>query len=388
MIRHARILVKRPGHRLFFTAFGLFMLAVLNAGSLVSADDSTLSRKTVRLEAHEIRDIMLAAVTSKNKPVAAKPRAEDFDHLLTGFSLFGAHVRVECETCHIKGVFRGTPATCEGCHGRPGAIASTFKPLNHINTTQPCDFCHSSVVWTGARYDHATVTPGSCIQCHNGSIAEGKPAGHPATTESCEACHSIGGSWFPANFRHLGVAPGTCQTCHGVTATGKPSGHVSTTESCDACHTTTAWIPASGHGSGVAPGTCKNCHSYAAGHFVIKTAPQCDDCHNDTRWTPLRGYNHMAVQNHSTSVNNNCENCHKTNTDDATWTSPGYKPNCAGCHQDKWKQDPHKKYGDVKYSLTELQDCTTSCHIYNDATLTPPPTESRPGRHTILNWRF
>ncbi|MCG6976895.1 MAG: hypothetical protein LJE56_10950 [Acidiferrobacterales bacterium] len=371
----------------------LLVIVLLLTTSITVQADGTL-KKTVGLDTQELHTIMLAATSSKTAaskpaPTSQKRRADDFDHLLTGFSLFGSHVHVECESCHIKGIFRGTPTTCDGCHGRPGSIASTFKPFNHINTQQPCDICHNSVVWSGARFDHATVAPGSCLQCHNGSITDGKPAtGHPVTSESCEACHSVGGSWFPANFRHIGVTPGTCLTCHCVTATCKPGGHQVTSESCDVCHKTTAWLPASGHGTGVAPGSCKNCHSYASGHFSIKTAPQCDDCHYDNRWTPLRGYNHMAVSNHSSSINNNCDNCHKSNTDDATWSSPTYKPNCAGCHQNKWRQDPHKKYGDVRYTLTELQDCTTSCHIYSDATMTPPPVESRPGRHTILNGRW
>ena len=371
----------------------LLVTLLLAAANVAFAADVRDSGKTAGLATHEVHNIILAVSNSqpaaKTKTVKRqKRRVEDFDHLLTGFSLFGAHVNVECESCHIKGIFRGTPTTCQGCHGHPGLRATTTKPLNHVITTQPCDFCHNTNIWAGARFDHATVAPGNCTQCHNGSIAAGKPAsGHPATTESCEACHAIGGSWLPAMFRHVGVAPGTCLTCHCTTATCKPGGHVVTSESCDSCHTTTAWIPAtSGHGSGVAPGTCKNCHTYASGHFFIKTQPQCDDCHYDTRWTPLRGYNHLAVSNHSNSINNNCDNCHKSNTDDATWLNATYKPNCAGCHQSKWKSDPHKKYGDVKYTLDELQDCTTSCHVYNDATLTPPPKESRPGKHRITDW--
>jgi hypothetical protein len=158
------------------TVSALVTVIMLTASNGALADDA--SRTTAGLEMQELHTIMLAAsnskiAASKAAPNSKKRRVDDFDHLLTGFSLFGAHVRVECESCHIKGIFRGTPTTCEGCHGHPGSIASTFKPLNHVRTTLPCDFCHSSVVWAGARFDHVTVAPGSCVQCHTGNRAPG-----------------------------------------------------------------------------------------------------------------------------------------------------------------------------------------------------------------------
>ena len=33
----------------------------------------------------------------------------DFDHLRTGFALSGAHTNARCESCHLGGVFKGTP---------------------------------------------------------------------------------------------------------------------------------------------------------------------------------------------------------------------------------------------------------------------------------------
>lgn len=340
---------------------------------VVAVTDKTTSKKAKKKRKK-------AKKKSQRKKKKVKRRTRDFDHLLTGFSLFGSHVNVECEACHLHEIFRGTPKTCEGCHGLAGQRSSTTKPINHVITNQPCDICHNINIWAGARFDHSAVAPDTCTRCHNGSTADAKPAsGHPTTTESCESCHSMGGGWHPARFRHTNVAPGTCSTCHGVTATGKPGGHVATNDSCDVCHRTSAWLPANSHSTGVAPGSCKNCHNYGGGHFFIKTQPSCDDCHNDDRWTPLRVYNHLAVSNHSPGVN--CDACHTTNTDDATWTTPSYRPFCAGCHFDDWKPGPHKKYLDVKYTLDELKDCTTSCHEYEDATLSLPYKKERPGKH-------
>jgi hypothetical protein len=233
--------------------------------------------------------------------------SRNFDHLLTGFPLFGAHVNVECGDCHQHGILRGTPTRCDQCHGHPGQRASTYKPANHIPTNQPCDQCHNENIWAGSKFDHSAVAPGTCATCHNGGKAMGKPSGHVATNLACDECHRTTG-WIPAQFKHSNVAPGTCDTCHGVTATGKPSGHPVTTEQCDSCHhSTTSWLPASFDHSGVAPGTCDTCHGVTAtgkpsGHPV--TTAQCDQCHHSTTsWLPA-DYDHSGV------VPGTCTSCH------------------------------------------------------------------------------
>ena len=40
-----------------------------------------------------------------------------FDHLATGFPLTGAHQTARCETCHVRGVLKGTARVCAACHG-------------------------------------------------------------------------------------------------------------------------------------------------------------------------------------------------------------------------------------------------------------------------------
>ena len=39
-----------------------------------------------------------------------------FDHAATSFPLSGAHVTAECSSCHVNGVFTGTPTDCWSCH--------------------------------------------------------------------------------------------------------------------------------------------------------------------------------------------------------------------------------------------------------------------------------
>ena len=176
---------------------------------------------------------------------AANAVGKDFDHARTGFQLSGAHRNERCESCHIQGIFKGTPTQCASCHTSRGQRASfSTMPANHIPTKQTCDSCHNTASFSGARFNHAGVTPGTCSTCHNGKTATGKPAAHIATTAACDSCHKTS-AWTPAAFSHTGVAPGACSTCHnGKTASGKPAMHIPTTAACDSCHKTSAWKPA------------------------------------------------------------------------------------------------------------------------------------------------
>jgi hypothetical protein len=214
--------------------------------------------------------------------------------------------------------------TCQSCHN--GSLASG-KPGDHLPTTAPCDDCHTTTAWLPARFDHADVT-GLCVSCHNGSIAMGKPANHIPTSTDCVQCHMTL-AWTPASIDHTGVT-GACANCHnGTIATGKPSGHFVTNLSCESCHSTTRWSPISfTHSS----------PNYPTGH-------------------------RSRLE---------CTSCHRSNSQLAPWTFPAYQPDCAGCHANDFKSEPHKKVDTprVLYTVSELRDCTGSCHIYTNASLT------------------
>ena len=183
--------------------------------------------------------LLLTAMVFVAQSVSA---AEPFNHDTTGFLLNGAHTRVRCETCHVHGIFKGTPLRCQGCHGASATIALTKKGPNHFYTIAACDDCHTEFNWVNARMDHTVVT-GTCVSCHNGVLATGKSANHVQSSNQCDDCH-ITIAWSPARFDHSDVT-GPCMSCHnGIIATGKPAGHVPTTDDCSGCHTTNAWIPA------------------------------------------------------------------------------------------------------------------------------------------------
>jgi len=311
----------------------------------------------------------LLVLFSGDATAATATRNVHFDHIKTGFPLTGAHVVLPCETCHIQGVFKGTPKKCQTCHTPGSRIqTTTVKPANHIPTTQACDQCHSSTAsWSVARFSHAGVTVGQCAVCHNTNITTGKPANHVVTTASCDSCHRTT-TWMSAGFTHMGVRPGTCATCHGVTATGKPSNHIPTTLACDACHTMGGTFATSTftHSltQGVMPGQCTTCHNGSftgmnaqakpAGH--VATTASCDTCHtgfatfasatfDHTGVTPgqcatchTQGGSGMAKPSNHIPTSLSCDLCHTTGGSftNSTFThtaAQGVTPGqCSTCH--------------------------------------------------------
>lgn len=179
------------------------------------------------------------------------------------------------------------------------------------------------------------------MTCHNGMDAEGKPNDHVSTTAECDVCHSTR-AWSPASFDHSTFTD-PCSTCHnGMDATGKPSGHFITTQECDVCHMPGGWTPLT----------------------FRHTSPNYPGDHRQ---------------------NLDCTDCHRANTEMATYKDdPSLAPDCAGCHRNDYEQGPHKKHEnpDRKYTVQELRDCSGSCHVYTDATLTQIK-ETRNGEHRV-----
>jgi hypothetical protein len=174
--------------------------------------------------------------------------------------------------------------------------------------------------------DHSATTA-ACVTCHNNSAVPGKPGNHPSTTNNCAGCHTTS-NWTSIRLDHNEVLGG-CGSCHnGTLATGKPTGHFITTLECDSCHLTSAWTPSQfSHPPG----------AIAAGHDATV-----------------------------------CTNCHIGNNQATPWKNPEYAPDCAACHASKFKPSAHQKTKtpQTNYTVSELRDCTGSCHIYSNSTLT------------------
>jgi hypothetical protein len=287
-------------------------------------------------------------------PAAAQTRAAaEFDHLRTGFALTGQHASTRCESCHHSGVLKGTPRECAACHvaGQRFSRGNTVMPGNHLQTTSACDQCHGTRSFTGVRFNHQGVQPGSCASCHNGSAAAGKTPSHVATQASCDACHRAG-AWLPlAGFDHASVGAGSCNGCHnGTRATGTGPQHIPTTgaSACDSCHKSfTAWRPTAwNHSQVVSAGRCASCHDgqhapadgKPAAHPPTQGLPaaaslNCDGCHKGSVTTWANGRLHANV-----AVDSGCSTCHGANVlaaagKPSTPIHASVTGNCESCHK-------------------------------------------------------
>jgi len=171
-----------------------------------------------------IRGALAFAVLVFAGMAAAQGVQRSFDHLKTGFALQGVHTAARCESCHINGVFKGTPRDCATCHtsGLSMARGNVVKPQMHIPTTAACETCHTAQSFSGAKFNHVGVAVGSCTTCHNGGMAPGKSSNHWPTQASCDSCHGTTG-WLPAKrMDHSTFTAATnCASCHnGSAATG------------------------------------------------------------------------------------------------------------------------------------------------------------------------
>lgn len=335
--------------------------------------------------------IPLLALLVANNAVAIDVNA-GFDHDTTGFSLDFRHATVRCEACHVQAVFAGTPRKCNQCHSNAGRIRASAMPAQHIPVTGDCDYCHLPSSWlTVVKVDHIAVA-GSCQGCHNGVTAEGKNPGHIRSSNSCDDCHRTF-TWAGAVFDHANVS-GNCISCHnGIIADGKNPSHILSANTCEDCHTTLSWSPALRVDHNSVLGNCYSCHNgiNAEGKHPqhISTTNDCELCHSTFAWLPATFIHQSANYPGDHRVSLDCIDCHVANSSTVAWPFAAYQPQCAGCHAGDFKPDAHKKYEnpDTFYSVSELRDCSGSCHLYTDSSMTTIK-ETRTSEHRVSDGSF
>jgi hypothetical protein len=306
---------------------------------------------------------------------------QNFDHLKTGFALTGAHVQARCESCHLNGIFKGTPRDCASCHvsGMRFARGNVVRPQNHLSTTQTCDTCHNTKSYIGAQFNHQGVVAGSCQSCHNGTASTGKPANHVLTNASCDTCHRTT-AWVPAaKLDHSTFTAATnCAQCHGVSASGKSAAHIPTTANCFACHNVSpaGWKPTKwNHTQTVVAAQCDSCHSGGfppadgkpANHVpyvsvAAAAAAKCDTCHRGSFTTWANGKFHSNV-----SVSSGCVTCHTLSAGGSylnavgkptTATHAAVTGNCESCH----KSTTNWASATVDHSTFTAATVCSTCH--------------------------
>ena len=135
-----------------------------------------------------------------------------FNHNNTPFPLTGAHVSVPCASCHIGGVYAGTPTDCYSCH--KADYAGTTNP-NHAAAGFPttCATCHTTTSWAGATFNHTWFPTnhgnanGVCSTCHTNP--------NDYSVFQCTNCHTAA----QTNPKHSGVSgyvynSVNCYQCH------------------------------------------------------------------------------------------------------------------------------------------------------------------------------
>jgi len=329
---------------------------------------------------------LLAAALLFAAPALSVGQIVAFDHLTTGWPLTGMHENVRCETCHIKGIFKGTPRTCSICHSQnDSSRGAKAMPLSHIVTTQTCDTCHSTSTFLGVLFSHVTVVPGTCNTCHDNIHSIGKPNGHVPTTASCDACHKTSAFVPIVTFDHAQwlASPDkggwTCTNCHdGRFALGKPSNHIPSpaATTCETCHFAPNTNPgftsfAGGEMDHVSiTANCGQCHAPAVANSFVgvqirsstglmpphvpTTVTTCETCHQApppampipvAGAASIGGTTFAGGQMSHAGITNNCATCHGVNVMAGTFygvvpktpngLSPQHMPTtaaCEGCH--------------------------------------------------------
>ncbi len=241
-----------------------------------------------------------------------------FDHGRTRFPLAGAHVRVDCGSCHAPGrgfrvsrfercvdchadehlgqfAARADRGACESCHKVAGFLPATFTlqdhqtgdyPLAGAHLAVPCDACHRAVpvaalpfpVSAGGRpvggeTAQFRFSGTGCADCH-GNPHRQEPSRF-FQQQGCESCH-VPDSWRRVRFdheltrfalrgRHQAVA---CRACHQVVEAGTPQERLQM--------------------SGL-PLACADCHQDVhRGQFMPPGGETpCQRCHTPDRWAVL-----------------------------------------------------------------------------------------------------
>jgi hypothetical protein len=279
-----------------------------------------------------------------------KTRAFDHNQARIGFAITGEHLGVGCENCHKqKGVFKGLPKNCEGCHkiprhgdfgpcGKCHTVDGFEQPkFSHDATRFPLDGQHAQVrcETCHAKFAKGSFTPGpnACITCHadphKGQFGEPQHAQSPPKS-----------SWLIAQTGNSIAAPHTFSPRFG----------------CVDCHTTNAWTPstvnvakhatfdyalagehrsvacARCHSGGQFVGTPKRCASCHHDRHRGKFGGDCERCHDEKGWGDHPGFDHardtgFALENSHAGVP--CAKCHGADHEKLAGVQ---SVTCATCH--------------------------------------------------------
>ena len=302
--------------------------------------------------------------------LVAAPAAAQFEtpnrqfHDKTTFRLEGRHIAVACESCHLKGVYKGTPAKCADCHWERRQD-DRFR----LQLGSQCEQCHRPVAWTGARFDHGVATRMplngahrqlSCQSCHRNDNLR-------AAQTNCVSCHQNDYQSARAPNHVAAGFPTTCDTCHRASDTTFNQARFDHRASFPLVGQHAQQACATCHKNNVFRGTardCVGCHrdaynrTTAPNHVAAGFSTTCESCHRATD-SSFRGanFNHAAVfplvGQHAQQV---CAACHQNNV------FRGTPRDCIGCHRDAYNRTTAPNHVAAGFSTT-----CESCHRATDS---------------------
>ncbi len=291
---------------------------------------------------------------------------DGFDHNLTAFPLTGAHIGVDCISCHAGG-YQGTSTDCAACH-TDDFDQSTNPNHNSLGLSTDCASCHTTDPgWSPASFAvhneyymlndaHSAIanectachngdynnTPNTCAGCHTEDFNQTTEPDHEAAQFSleCESCHTED-TWIPSTFDHSEYYPFT-------------GGHEVIANDCAACH--------NGDYSNT-PNTCVGCHqsdfdqSSNPNHVVLGLSNDCESCHTTAAdWMPATfdsHNNYYALNGAHAMIANDCASCHNGDYNNTPNT-------CAGCHLSEYNQANNPNHQSAGFPLS-----CESCHSEN-----------------------
>jgi hypothetical protein len=240
-----------------------------------------------------------------------------FDHGKVPFALTGAHVEVDCYTCHTDARalvdLRNTPQDCSTCHRDDEPHEGRFGA--------DCAECHSMDAWIPAKFDHnlaAFKLEGRHIEVDCGECHKTKP--YRGTPMECFACHE-------KDDEHAGKFDTECGACHKPTGWDDSpfdhnksnfplvAGHADV--ACGSCHKDKQYAGTST--------TCVSCHGYPGWHGTAFGA-NCLSCHNNNNWGNAKytlGHPWFSHPKEGVGMGS-CRSCHPSSV---------FESDCSSCHK-------------------------------------------------------
>jgi hypothetical protein len=318
--------------------------------------------QTCHLDPHQ--GAMKESCTACHTPAGWAKAARGF-HKDTDFPLEGRHLTVDCASCHLKGVVKGTPKRCYDCHW----IRRQDDPYRTRLGNQ-CEECHKPTAWTAVNWEHGARTGQplngahrtlNCNGCHKNQTFKG-------TSPDCYSCHRENYEETRKPDHRATGFPTTCGLCHRPSDSSFRQGTFNhdqffakvglhATLDCAACHKNSLYKGT--------PKDCYGCHrsdyeqTQKPNHAAAGFPTTCETCHraNDSSFNRAT-FNHnqffTKVGVHATLT---CTACHKNNF------YKGTPQNCYGCHRTNYEQAKNPNHLTAGFPTS----CET-CHRASDAT--------------------